>query len=174
MSGFLSVLFAAALFASQPLLLEVERVAETLTLRFELLAPLPESVETALTSGAEVRIQYPFRVYTRRRIWWDNRVLKGIAETTATFDAVTGRYLCQLRVKKETILSHEFDSREDARRWLTAPPSIDLELAPAGAKAVLRVRVRAVFASGTTWLIFPTTDGTGWVETRLEAKQDEE
>lgn len=174
MSGFLSVLFAVALFASQPLALEVERTAETLTLRFELLAPLPESVETALTSSAEVRIQFPFRVYARRRVWWDNRILKGIAETSATFDAVTGRYLCQLRVRKETVLSREFDSPEDAHRWLTAPPSISLPLPPARAGATLRVRVRAVFASGTTWLIFPTTDGTAWVEARLEAMQDEE
>ena len=64
-------------------------------------------------------------------------------------------------------------SVDQAREWLTAPPAIDVPIPEARREATLRVRVRAVFASGTTWLVFPTTDGTDWLEVRLDPVPDE-
>jgi len=57
---------------------------------------------------------------------------------------------------------------EDARSWLTSPPAVEVALPEARRDAVLRVRARAVFASGTTWLVFPTTEGTDWLEVQVE------
>lgn len=174
MSGLVSLCLLAAAFAAQPMALEVDRGAEEITVRFELLQPLPEAVETALSSGAEVQVRYPIRVYARRRMWWDNRIWKGAAEAKITFDAVTGRYFCQLTVDGETTVSRELESAEAARQWLVAPPAVHIPLPPARQKAHLRVEVRAVFGSGTTWLVFPSTDGTRWVAIRLEAPREEE
>ena len=53
-------------------------------------------------------------------------------------------------------------------RWLTDPPPVRVELPEERRRANLRVRVRAVFSSGTTWLIFPTQDATPWAEITLE------
>jgi hypothetical protein len=104
----------------------------------------------------------------------DRKVWKGVARSTVTFDAVTGRYLCQLIVNGSTTVSREVESAEVARQWLTAPPAVEVPLPEGRRDAFLRVRVRAVFSSGTSWLVFPSTDGTDWVEVRLEAQRDEE
>jgi hypothetical protein len=55
-----------------------------------------------------------------------------------------------------------------------APPAVEVPLPKGRRDAFLRVRVRAVFSSGTTWLVFPSTEGTGWVEVKLEAQRDQE
>jgi hypothetical protein len=170
----LSLCLFAAASAAAPMLLNVERGFGELTVRFELLEPLPEAIQSAVSSGVEVHVRYPIRVYSRRRMWWDNRIWKGEARTTTTFDAITGRYQCSLTVNGETTVSRELDSAEEAMRWLTAPPPLTLPLPPARQNAHLRVEVRAVFASGTKWLVFPSTDGTKWVVVRLEAPREKE
>ena len=152
----------------------VERGPEELVIRFELLAEVPESVVNTISSGARIEIDYPLRVYARRRMFPDRRIWKGVARSTVTFDAITGRYLCQLIVNGSTTVSREVDSVEVARQWLTAPPAVEVPLSKGRRDAFLRVRVRAVFSSGTTWLVFPSTEGTDWVEVKLEAQRDEE
>jgi hypothetical protein len=104
----------------------------------------------------------------------DRRVWKGVAQSTVTFDAITGRYLCQLIVNGSTTVRREVDSIEVARQWLKAPPAVEISLPKGRRDAFLRVRVRAVFSSGTTWLVFPSTEGTDWVEVKLEAQRAEE
>ncbi|MCJ7755041.1 MAG: hypothetical protein MUP13_10805, partial [Thermoanaerobaculales bacterium] len=98
----------------------------------------------------------------------------GVARSTVTFDAITGRYLCQLIVNGSTTVSREVDSVEFALQWLTAPPAVEVLLPKGRRDAFLRIRARAVFSSGTTWLVFPSTEGTDWVEVKLEAQRDEE
>jgi hypothetical protein len=152
----------------------VDRGPEELTIRFELLAEMPESVVNAVSSGARIEVDYPVRVYGRRKMFPDRRIWKGIARSTVTFDAITGRYLCQLIVNGSTTVSREVDSIDFALQWLAAPPAVEVPLPKGRRDAFLRVRVRAVFSSGTTWLVFPSTEGTDWIEVKLEAQRDEE
>ena len=132
------------------------------------------AVASTISSGARIEIDYPLRVYARRRMFPDRRIWKGVARSTVTFDAITGRYLCQLIVNGSTTVSREVDSVEFALQWLKAPPAVEVPLPKGRRTAFLRVRARAVFSSGTTWLVFPSTEGTDWVEVKLEAQRDEE
>jgi hypothetical protein len=174
MSTLVAALLMLASYASNPLLLEVDRSPEELVIHFELLAEMPESVLSTVSSGVRVEVDYPLRVYARRKMFPDRRVWKGVARATVTFDALTGRYLCQLIVNGSTTVSREVDSVAVARQWLKAPPAVEVPLPKGRRDAFLRVRVRAVFSSGTTWLVFPSSEGTGWVEVKLEAQQVEE
>jgi hypothetical protein len=157
----------------EPIALEITRVEDGLALSMELLEDLPKNLESTLSSGATAVVDYPVRVYGRRRFFPDRKIWKGIARVSVNFDAVTGRYLCQLIVNGDTTASREVDTVEEARTWLIAPPAVEIPIPKSRRGAILRVRVRAVFASGTTWLVFPTTDGTEWREVRLEPVADE-
>jgi hypothetical protein len=173
MSANLCVLALVAALAAEPMNLGVERGPDALVISFSLNQELPDSIGQTLSSGATVVLDYPLRVYARRRLLPDRRVWKGVARVTVNFDAVTGRYLCQLIVNGDTTASSEVHSVADARAWLRSPPAVELDLPEARRDAVLRVRVRAVFASGTTWLIFPSTEGTDWLEARVEPASDD-
>lgn len=168
-------LFAIALVAvlgAQPMILDVQRSADALAISFSLNQELPDTVERNLSSGATVVLDYPLRVYGPRRLLPDRKVWKGVARVTVNFDAVTGRYLCQLIVNGDTTASREVHSVAEARSWLRSPPAVEVELPEARRDDVLRVRVRAVFASGTSWLVFPSTEGTDWFEVRLDPAAD--
>jgi hypothetical protein len=174
MSSLAAAVLLIASLATDAMHVGVERGPEELVIRFELLTEVPESVVNTISSGARIEIDYALRVYARRRMFPDRRIWKGVARSTVTFDAITGRYLCQLIVNGSTTVSREVDSVEVARQWLTAPPAVEVPLSKGRRDAFLRVRVRAVFSSGTTWLVFPSTEGTDWVEVKLEAQRDEE
>lgn len=174
MSPVFAALILAAATVTEPILVEVDRGNNEIVVRFELASDLPEAAAESLSSGATVEINYPLRVYSRRRLIPDRRVWKGVARASVAFDAVTGRYLCQLVVNGSTTVSREVDTEDAARRWLLAPPAVEVPLPQGRRDAYLRVRVRAVFSSGTTWLVFPTSEGTEWVEVRLEAQRDDE
>ena len=169
MSGIVCVLLLTTALAGQPLSIEVDRGAEALVVKFKLAGELPPSVESTLDSGLATEIDYTFRVYGRRRFFPDRKIWKGVAKASATFDAVTGRYRCQVIVNGTTTISREVDTAEAARRWLMAPPAVEVPLPRGRRDAYLRVRARAVFSTGTSWLIFPSTEGTDWIEVRLEA-----
>jgi len=173
LSTFAAAVLLLAPLASDALHVEVDRGSEELVIRFELLEGVPESVISTMSSGARIEIDYPIRVYARRRMFPDNRFWKGVARSTVTFDAITGRYLCQLIVNGSTTVSREVDSAEVAGQWLAAPPAVEVPLPKGRRDAFIRVRVRAVFSSGTTWLVFPSTDGTDWFEVKLEAPREE-
>jgi hypothetical protein len=163
------MLLLTTALAGQPLSVEVDRGAEALVVKFKLAGDLPPSVESTLDSGLATEIDYTFRVYGRRRFFPDRKIWKGVAKASATFDAVTGRYRCQVIVNGTTTISREVDTAEAARRWLMAPPAVEVPLPRGRRDAYLRVRARAVFSTGTSWLIFPSTEGTDWIEVRLEA-----
>jgi len=174
MSSLAAAVLLLASLASDALHVGVDRGPEEVVIRFELVAEMPESVVNTVSSGARVEIDYALRVYGRRRMFPDRRIWKGEARSTVTFDAITGRYLCQLIVNGSTTVSREVDSVDFALQWLTAPPAVEVPLPKGRRDAFLRIRVRAVFSSGTTWLVFPSTEGTDWVEVKLEAQRDEE
>jgi hypothetical protein len=174
MSSLAAAVLLVASLTSDVLHVGVDRGPEELVIRFELLAELPESVVGTVASGARIEIDYPLRVYGRRKMFPDRRIWKGIARSTVTFDAITGRYLCQLIVNGSTTVSREVDSVDVALKWLASPPPVEVPLPRGRRDDFLRVRVRAVFSSGTTWLVFPSTEGTDWVEVKLEAPRDEE
>ena len=174
MSSLAAALLLIASFASDAMLLEVDRHPEELVIRFELLTEMPESVLSTVSSGARIEIDYPLRVYARRKMFPDRRIWKGVARATVTFDAITGRYLCQLIVNGSTTVSREVESVEVARQWLKAPPAVEVPIPKGRRDAFLRVRVRAVFSSGTNWLVLPSSEGTDWVEVKLEAPRVEE
>lgn len=174
MSRILCALILTAALTAEPMTIDVDRGVDELAIRIELVEELPEELETAFSTGSRVAIDYPLRVYARRRLFPDRKIWKGVAQSAVTFDAVTGRYLCQLIVNGTTTFSREVDSAADAHRWLVAPPAVEVPIPEARREAFLRVRVRAVFSSGTTWLVFPSTEGTDWVEKRLEAPPDGE
>jgi len=171
-SAILSILALVAALAVEPMGLEIARGEDSLVLSFSLNQELPESLEETLSSGATAELDYPLRVYGRRRMFPDRKVWKGVARVTVNFDAVTGRYLCQLIVNGDTTASREVQSVEEARSWLRSPPPVEVPLPEARRDAVLRVRVRAVFASGTTWLVFPATEGTDWLEVQVDPADD--
>jgi len=164
----LALVLAAAIAMPEPLVLETTREPAAVEVQFRLVAPLPEELGAALDSGADVRLVYPLRVKARRRGWWDRKLWSGELVTIASFDAVTGRYRCEVVLDGIITESKEVETRAEAVSRLTTPPPVRVELPEGRRQAVLKVRVRAVFSSGTTWLIFPTQDATPWSETVLE------
>jgi hypothetical protein len=148
--------------------LEVKRSVERLTVLVELSDALPDDLESTLASGGKVTVQYQVRVYSPRWLINDRKMWKGAADSIVSFDAITGRYRCQLIVNGTTTTSKETDSAADARAWLQGPPAIEVPIPKSRRDAFLRVRARAVFSRGTKWLIFPTANGTGWTEIGLE------
>ena len=167
------MLLAAAAFASEPMVLDVAREADRLVIHLALVDPVPEDIDTVLSSGARAEIEYTVRVFARRRMFPDRRLWRGTAESSVIFDALTGRYRCQLIVNGTTTDSRELLSFEEARRWLLAPPPVEVPIAKGRRDALLRVRARAVFSRGTTWLVFPSSTGTDWAEIKLEPLPDE-
>ena len=153
----LALVLAAGIVLPDPLILEATRESAAVEVSFRLTAALPEDLTTALGSGAEVRLTYPLKIKAKRRGWWDRRLWSGELVTIAAFDAVTGRYRCEVVLDGIITESEEVESPDDAVHWLTAPPPV-----------LLKVRVRTVFSSGTAWLIFPTQDATPWMEVTLE------
>jgi len=87
MSSLAAAVLLIASLASDALLVEVDRGPEELVVRFELLAEMPESVVNTVSSGARIEIDYPLRVYARRRMFPDRRIWKGEARSTVTFVA---------------------------------------------------------------------------------------
>jgi len=85
MSSLAAAVLLIASLASDALLVEVDRGPEELVVRFELLAEMPESVVNTVSSGARIEIDYPLRVYARRRMFPDRRIWKGEARSTVTF-----------------------------------------------------------------------------------------
>ena len=151
--------------------LEVERSVERLTVRVALNEALPDDLESTLSSGGKVTVQYLVRVYSPRWLINDRKMWKGTADSIVSFDAITGRYRCQLIVNGTTTTSKETDSAADAHAWLQGPPAIEVPIPKSRRDAFLRVRARAVFSRGTTWLIFPTADGTRWTEVVLDPRE---
>ena len=172
MSLVLALLLAAGVADPAPLALETVREPAAVEVSFELKQPLPDTLASALESGAEVRLVYPLRVKAKRRGWWDRRVWAGELVTIAAFDPVTGRYRCEVILDGIITAGSEVESIDDARRWLVAPAPVRVELPENRREAILKVRVRAVFASGTTWLVFPTQEATPWVEAILTPPGD--
>lgn len=164
----LVILLAVGITLPDPVALDVTRDPATVEVSFRLVQELPEEISESLASGAEVRLAYPLRVRAKRRGWWDRRLWSGELVTIAAFDAVTGRFRCQVILNGIITASNEAESTDEALRWLTHPPPVKVELPAERRRANLRIRVRAVFSSGTTWLIFPTTDATPWCEIILE------
>ena len=173
MSGLATMLIAAMLVNPVSLAVETERGLDELTVSFRLLEPLPEAIETALPSGAIVRIRYPIRVRSPRRLWWDNKLWRGDAVANASFDPVTGRYHCELVLDGVIVTGTDFDDPADVRAWLAEPGPIRFALPEGRREATLKVRVRAVFSSSTKWLVFPSVNGTRWVETPVPPLEEE-
>jgi hypothetical protein len=170
MQALLAVSLAAALMTPMTLQVEVERERGALKMHFDLVDGLPASFEEALPSGAHVRVTYEVRVRAQRRYWWSRRIWSGTAVSQVAFDPVTGRYLCELILDDVIVASLETEQAARARRWLISPPPVRVMLPPSRRALRLRIRSRAIFSSTTTWLIFPTAEGTDWVEVRLEAE----
>jgi hypothetical protein len=174
MTGLLSLALAAAVSASPPIALEAVRERGALKVTFQLLEPLPEAVETALPSGAVVRVRYPLRVRSPRRMWWDRKVWRGEVVATVTFDPVTGRYRGEVALDGVIVTSREFETAAAARELLTSPGPVLLALPVDRRLPNLFTRVRAVFSSSTKWLVFPDTEGTDWVEIPVAMPAPEE
>jgi len=172
MSLALVLLLAVGTAAPAPLRLDAVRGQAAVEVDFELVAPLPAELADALAAGTEVRLTYPLRVKAKRKAWWDRKVWGGEVVTIAAFDPVTGRYRCETILDGIISASREVESPADAARWLMAPAPVRVELPENRRGAVLQIRVRAVFSSGTTWLVFPTQDATEWVEVTLAPDTD--
>ena len=163
----LVLLLAVGAAEPPPLTLDTVREPAAVEVHFELVGSLPDDLADALAAGAEVRLTYPLKVKAKRKAWWDRKVWGGEVVTLAAFDPVTGRYRCEMVLDGVITASREVESLAAARRWLVAPPPVRVELPENRRESILQVRVRAVFSSGTTWLVFPTQDATEWVEATL-------
>ncbi len=175
MSLALVLVLAAGVSGADPLTVQAVRQPTAVEVSFQLVDPLPDQLNTAIESGAEARLVYLLRIKAKRKTWWDRRVWSGRLIAIAAFDPVTGRYRCSVVLDGVVTSTAEAESIEAARLWLRAPPSPTVELPEARREDELRVRVRAVFATGTTWLVFPTQDATPWAEvvpTRGDAGTD--
>jgi hypothetical protein len=161
------LLLAAGIAQPSPIALEATREPAAVEVSFRLTGPLPADLAAAVESGAEVRLTYPLRLKAKRRAWWDRRVWAGELVTITAFDPVTGRYRCELILDGIITANREAETVEEAIRWLSEPAPVRVELPENRRRAILKVRVRAVFSSGTTWLIFPTQEATPWTEISL-------
>jgi len=171
MRGFLIIILLAGSVHASPLSIHVTQERDALMLDFALVEVLPDVFDAALPSGAIVRLIYPIQLRSERRWMWDGRVWKGVLSVSAVFDPITGRYRCESVLDDIIVASEEFSNIKDARLWLRDPPEVRLSMYDYSRRRKLRIRVRAVFSSSTTWLIFPSTEGTEWVEVRLEEHQ---
>ncbi len=167
MSIALTLILTVAVATASPMALEAERDHETLRVSFRLLEDLPAAIDDTLPTGVVVRVRYPLRVRTPRRLWWDNKVWKGEVVTVVVFDPVTGRYRGEVILDGVIVTSRELADLDAARGFLTDPGAVLLSLPSSKRPPALRVRVRAVFDSSTKWLFFPSVDGTEWVEIDL-------
>lgn len=172
MSVLVAVFLGAAISGANTLTIEVSHARDAIAVRIELVQPLPEQMEATLPSGAVVRIRYPVRVRGRRRLWWDRRIFHGEMIVTASFDPLTGRYRCEQSLDEVIVDSTELETASAVSAWLRAPPAVRLTLPDGRWPQRLVVRARAVFASSTTWLVFPSVDGTEWVEVPVELATD--
>jgi hypothetical protein len=164
MSFALVLILAAGVPTADPLTVEANRRSAAVEIAFELADPLPDEVVATLDAGAETRLVYLLRIKAKRKAWWDRRLWSGRLVAISAFDPVTGRYRCSVVLDGVVTSTVEVETVEAARQWLRAPPELTVELPEHRREADLRVRVRAVFATGTTWLIFPTQDATPWTE----------
>jgi len=171
MSVLLVLLALAAGAPGDALLIEVGPVQGALSVALHMQAPLPEAFVEALPSGAQVRLQYRIQVRSHRRMWFDRKLWRGTVTSVAAFDPVTGRYRCELTLDDVVVASREVESAEEARAWLTDPPAVRIVLPQVQRVPRLYVRARAVFSSSTTWLVFPSVEGTDWVEIELGPDQ---
>jgi hypothetical protein len=153
---------------AEPLVVSVARERDALEVRVELVAPLPEPLQAALPTGAQVRVSYPLRLRVHRSVLWDRRLWRGEIVSSVAFDPVIGRYRCELVLDRVIVATRETESPQAAVAWLRSPPPVRLDVPAERRAAALLVRVRAVFASATKWLLFPVVEGTDWVEVRLE------
>jgi hypothetical protein len=173
--GLVAVLTAVSQLSAQstiegdPLRLEARRDGASVEVSLRLIAPLPATFEEALPSGAFVRVLYPLEITIRRRFWWDKTVFEGKIMSSVVFDPVVGRYRCQLLLDDAIVVSRETPSAAVAREWLSSPPPVQLVVPYR--RRPLRLRARAVFTTGTRWLVFPTARGTEWVEHWLDSAQ---
>lgn len=163
MISLFSLALAAALVAPAPLTVHISPEHQSLDVRLILNEPLPEVFLDALPSGGVVRVMYPLRVRSKRNLWWDGRVWKGVMTSQASFDPITGRYRCELLLDEIIVASKEVDTMDDAVTWLKAPPSVRVVVSDFKNLKRLYLRARAVFSTSTTWLIFPDRKGTEWV-----------
>jgi len=168
MSFLLTLVLAAGVGLPDPLILAAVRESTAVEVSFRLNADLPNEMASALDAGAEVRLTFPLRVKAKRRNLLDKKVWSGELVTITAFDPVTGRYRCQVVLDGIITSTGEAESAEAAQAWLVAPPPVRVELPEERRESNLKIRVRAIFARGTTWLIFPTQDATPWVEIVLE------
>ncbi len=168
MSALPVVLLGVVLAGTGPLSVDVTPDRDAIGVTVHLTRALPAAMETALPSGAMVRIRYPIRVRSDRTLWWDRRLFKGDLIVSAAFDPLTGRYRCELSLDEVMLDIEELGSADDARRWLRSPPTVRLVLPEGRRLDGLSVRVRAVFSASTRWLVFPDVDGTPWVEQPVE------
>ena len=145
-----------------PLSVQVRRSGAALEITLVLTGELPQPMLEALPSGAQVSVRYRVQVKGKRALIWDKKVWKGDVVASVTFDPLTGRYRCEEILDEVIVASLETPSAEEAREWLRAPPAFRVVLPRT--RRVLRLRARAVLAVGTTWLVFPSVDGTRWVE----------
>jgi hypothetical protein len=153
-----------------PLKVEVRRLGPALELSFRLVGGLPSSFVDAIPSGAQVRVVYPIKVRSQRRLLWNRKVWDGEVVSRVAFDPVTGRYQCELILDSVIVESVESSSAEEAGAWLAAPPAVRLSIPFGRRQPDLTVRVRAVFSSSTKWLFFPAVEGTEWVEVAVEPR----
>ena len=171
MRGLLLVFLLATSVSALPLSVNVTQERDGLMLDFSLVETPPEGFNDALPSGAVVRLTYMIQLRSERRWMWDGRVWKGVLLVSAVFDPITGRYRCESILDNVIVATEEFSDIESASRWLTHPPEVRLAMHDYTRWHKLRIRVRAIYSSSTTWLIFPSTEGTDWVEVRLDEQQ---
>ncbi len=148
-----------------PLEVHVHRADGALEVKLKLNAALPKSMSDALPSGAQLSVTYAIQVRRERPLLWNPKIWDGKAVAMVMFDPLTGRYRGELLLNDVIVAHREMTSGTRALDWLRSPPSFRLIL-PRSKRALI-LRTRAIFATDTTWLIFPVARGTGWVRIRV-------
>lgn len=158
---FAALLLAAA--AVQPDLdVALQVVPGRLTVQMIVHQELPAEWTSALAGGAPVSITYRLHLYRNRRWLWDQRLASHELVVKAQRDPLTGVFALVAELDKEILASGQESSLEQAVRWVTSPPSVEVPV-PVRHEP-LWLFVRAEFFTRYKLLVIPTAEGTQWVQ----------
>jgi hypothetical protein len=133
-----------------------------LQVQMAVMRELPEEWTQALAAGAPVSITYRLHLYRNRRWLWDLRLANHELQIKAQRDPLTGVFTLVAEFDEEILASGQAESLEEAVRWVKRPPTV--EVAVPLRHEPLWLFVRAEFFTRYRLLVFPTTDGTEWLQ----------
>jgi hypothetical protein len=133
-----------------------------LSVQMALNRELPAQWTQALAAGAPMSITYRMHLLRNRRWLWDRRLARHDVVIKAQRDPLTGVFTLVAELDGEILASAQAESLDDAIRWVKHPPTAELPL-PLRHEPLWLI-VRAEFLTHYKMLVFPSTEGTDWLQ----------